>query len=68
MEKLKFKYQILRDRLLFFTTIFGSAFWGLTKEYSQVAKIFLVIGIIYATVGIIKTFLLITKILKDLND
>ena len=68
MEKLKLRYQIYKDKVILFATMFGGSFVGLQKSGNFYTMGVFVIGLSIATYGIIKNLKRVNLIDKELQN
>jgi prepilin signal peptidase PulO-like enzyme (type II secretory pathway) len=66
-EKLKFKYQFYKDRVLFFSAMFAGSFAGINSE-NKFIFIASIIGIIYSTIGVAKNLYKAGNLIKELDN
>jgi len=68
MDKVKLKYQIYKDKVILFSTMFGSSFVGFFKYSNKYAVILLSIGVVLSLFGIVKNLHNIKLLEKDLEN
>ena len=66
-EKLKFKYQFYKDRVLFFSAMFAGSFAGINSENKFIFYVSS-IGLIYSGIGVLRNLLLSKEVLKELEN
>ena len=68
MEKLEFKYQILKDKILLFSATLGASITGYSKANEIWLKYIFLVGSIIGLIGVIKNLSKINLIEKDLYE
>jgi len=67
MEKLKFRYQILKDKIFLFSAIVGASLTGYIKTEEIWLKIIFLVGAFIGAIGVIINLAKINKIEKELD-
>ena len=67
MEKLKFKYQILKDKILLFSAMVGASLTGYLKSEEIWLKVIFLAGTLIGAIGVIINLAKINKIERDID-
>jgi len=66
-EKVKFKYQFYKDRVLFFSAIFAGSFAGISNNNKFIFYAS-VLGIVYSSVGVVRNMIKAAKLIKEIEN